>query len=170
MLSYLSRVAIHPVVAQLDQFALLVHDNHWEIKGQILILCSNILMKLNETQTQPEATATQNLTGATGQEEKKEISKEQHIEPQMFTGGVVEEEPSNISNMSPSKEKTGTINPSEREGAPAEAPAVPREELDDQQSPVFSFLVASPTPLPPEPINAEEVIPKVFELIAIAFN
>ncbi len=86
----------------------------------------------------------------------------------MYTGGVVEEEPSSISNLSPSKEKTATINPTDREAG--DMHSIPRELVDDQQSPAFSFLVASPTPLPPEPINAEEVVPRVFDLIAAAFS
>lgn len=81
----------------------------------------------------------------------------------MYTGGVVEEEPSSISNLSPSKDKTATLNPIDV--APGDIATV-----EEAASPVFSYLVGSPTPLPPEPVNSEEVVPQVFGLIGEAFN
>lgn len=47
IISYLSKVSVEPVLELFERIQILSKDTFWELKGQILILCSNVLIQLN---------------------------------------------------------------------------------------------------------------------------
>lgn len=48
LLSYLSRVRLEPILPLIPILARQNKDQYWELKGQLLILASNVLMQFNE--------------------------------------------------------------------------------------------------------------------------
>jgi len=47
VLSYLSKASIEPLVPLLPRLETYSNDVFWELKGQVLILCANMLLSLN---------------------------------------------------------------------------------------------------------------------------
>jgi len=50
VLSYLSKASIEPIIPLLPRLETYSNDVYWELKGQVLILCANILLAFNSNE------------------------------------------------------------------------------------------------------------------------
>jgi len=48
MLANLTKTSVEPILPLLEKLSIFAEDNYWELKGQILILCGNVLYAFNE--------------------------------------------------------------------------------------------------------------------------
>jgi len=60
ILSYLSRLALDPILPLIPVLAKQSRDDYWELKGQLLILCSNSLLYFNQIEEADEDEINQN--------------------------------------------------------------------------------------------------------------
>lgn len=81
ILSFLSQINAELIVGLLQRIEPLVHDNHWELQGQILILCSNVLTYFNNF----EEEGTQEVMNFEGEQadlDNKEMSEHSYAQSQ----------------------------------------------------------------------------------------
>ena len=53
ILNEICNVNYFPVLSLIEKFDKLINDDWWEVKAQILIICSNLLLFLSEEETKP---------------------------------------------------------------------------------------------------------------------
>ena len=71
VLSYLSRVDLRPILPLLPHLQRMAREDHWELKGQLLILCANALLFFN---TQAEESAAEDRIVETSEEQSRQQS------------------------------------------------------------------------------------------------
>lgn len=52
ILNEISNVNFYPVLSLIEKFDKLINDDWWEVKAQILIICTNLLLYLSEEETE----------------------------------------------------------------------------------------------------------------------
>ena len=108
ILNEISNVNFYPVLSLIEKFDKLINDDWWEVKAQILIICTNLLLYLSEEgENQQPAEAPDQI-----QEGTQELDQEETLEGQEAQEGQAPEESA----------------PQEEQSAPAEQVAEGGEE------------------------------------------
>ncbi len=135
ILSYLSKASVEPIIPLLSKLETYSNDVYWELKGQVLILCSNMLMQFNSEGDEEDgdnlsaagegpALLDQNEDG-----EVQEVHPESPKEPEK-EGSQIQEEP---------EEEESKIEEEKEEAEPQE------EEPVEENSPPSNDIKEQPT-------------------------
>ena len=73
ILSFLCTIKLEPILPVIKELQVMASDQYWELKGQILILCSNALLEINAIEDELNQQEKQQVSDAIEEEKTEDL-------------------------------------------------------------------------------------------------